>query len=322
MLQWVLGAEHLVAWNDREGGHFVTRLHDVQRSVTTTLPHPFYCIAPGGGVAFAPDFRRLNDTRPGYGGIPDPNRDQLTPEDSGIWRIDFQTGRQQLIFSFADATNIPFRGQPEAAFGPDSKHWFNHLLCNPDGTRLFMLHRWQTPSDKSFRTRALPMNFDGSDVFVIDPWGATSHFVWRDPRHVFAWAWHPSHHNRFSVCKDRTERVTVAGPDVMTQNGHNTNVPGTGNDWVLTDTYPDAATLQHLYLFHVPTNRRVPLGEFPSPPAYRGEWRCDTHPCASRDGRKVVFDSPHRGGRQVYLADISDIVCARIAWRTAGSSMM
>jgi len=37
--------------------------------------------------------------------------------------------------------------------------------------------------------------------------------------------------------------VTVAGPDVMTQNGHNTYVPGTGNDWVLTDTYPDAATL-------------------------------------------------------------------------------
>jgi len=310
MLQWVPGSDHLVAWNDREDGHFVTRLHDVQRRVTTTLPHPFYCLAPGGGVAFAPDFSRLNDTRPGYGygGIPDPNRDRLAPGDTGIWRLDFQSGRRQLIFSFADATTIPFRGRPEAAFGPKSKHWFNHLLCNPDGTRLFVLHRWQTPGDTSFRTRALTMNFDGSDVFVIDPWGSTSHFVWRDPRHVFAWAWHPSQQNRFYLYEDRTDRVTAVGPDVMTQNGHNTYVPGTGNEWVLNDTYPDAATLQHVYLFHVPTNRRVPLGEFPSPPAYRGEWRCDTHPCASRDGRKVVFDSPHRGGRQVYLADISDII--------------
>jgi hypothetical protein len=50
------------------------------------------------------------------------------------------------------------------------------------------------------------------------------------------------------------------------------------------------------------------LGHFPSPPAYKGEWRCDTHPCAGRDGKWVAFDSPHNGGRQVYLVDISRIV--------------
>jgi hypothetical protein len=66
--------------------------------------------------------------------------------------------------------------------------------------------------------------------------------------------------------------------------------------------------LQHPYLYHVPTNRRVPVAHVASPPAYRGEWRCDTHPCASRDGRLVTFDSPHEGGRQVYLADIGAVV--------------
>jgi hypothetical protein len=76
----------------------------------------------------------------------------------------------------------------------------------------------------------------------------------------------------------------------------------------LNDTYPQADTLQHVYLYHVPTGRRVAVASFPSPEQYRGEWRCDTHPCASRSGRKIVFDSPHRGGRQVYLADISRIV--------------
>jgi hypothetical protein len=310
MLQWVPGTASQVAWNDREDGRFVTRLLDVKTAATRTLQHPFYCLAPDGGTAFAPDFRRLNDTRPGYGyaGIPDPNRDVLAPADAGIWRIDMTTGEQRLVFSFADAVRIPFAGLPEAAFGARSKHWFNHLLCNPDGTRLFFLHRWQTPGDRSFRTRAMTMNFDGGDVFVLDPWGGTSHFVWRDPRHVFAWAWHPSHKARFYLYEDRTGNVTVVGPEVMVENGHNTYVPGTNAEWVLNDTYPDAGTIQHPYLFHVPTNRRVPIGHFPSPPAYRGEWRCDTHPCASRDGRSVVFDSVHRGGRQVYLADISGIV--------------
>ena len=310
MLQWVPGTESQVAWNDREDGGFVTRILDVATHAVRTVPHPFYCLSPDGATGFAPDFRRLNDTRPGYGysGIPDPNRDVLAPDDAGIWRIDMRSGERTLVFSFADAAAIPFAGRPEAAFGPESKHWFNHLLCNPDGTRLFFLHRWRGPRDQSFRTRALTMNLDGSDVFVLDPWGDTSHFVWRDPRHVFAWAWHPSHKARFYLYEDRTDAVTAVGPDVMTQNGHNTYVPGTNSEWVLNDTYPDAETLQHPYLFHVPTNRKLPIGHFPSPPAYRGEWRCDTHPCASRDGRRVVFDSPHRGGRQVYLADIADLI--------------
>ncbi len=53
--------------------------------------------------------------------------------------------------------------------------------------------------------------------------------------------------------------------------------------------------------------RSAALGYFLSPKEYKGEWRCDTHPTASRDGKYVVFDSPHANGRQMYLADISGI---------------
>jgi hypothetical protein len=103
--------------------------------------------------------------------------------------------------------------------------------------------------------------------------------------------------------------VEVIGKDVMTVNGHNTYLPGTRNEWVLNDTYPDRPQRQqHPYLFHIPTGRRVPLGHFHSPPQYQGEWRCDTHPCASRDGKKVIIDSTHGGqGRQVYLIDLSEL---------------
>lgn len=112
-----------------------------------------------------------------------------------------------------------------------------------------------------------------------------------------------------AIYRDRTDEVAVVGPDVMPVNGHNTFVPGTRDQWVLNDTYPDKQRLQHPYLYHLPTDRRVPLGHFRSPPAYAGEWRCDTHPCASRDGRLVSFDSPHGGnGRQVYIVDIRDVM--------------
>ena len=111
--------------------------------LTKRLPGSLLSPCSGSGVAFAPDFSGLNDTRAGYGGIPDPNRDRLAPEDAGIWRIDFQIARQQSVFSFADPTTIPFQGRPEAAFGPRSKHRFHHLLCNPDGRKVVFdsLHR-------------------------------------------------------------------------------------------------------------------------------------------------------------------------------------
>jgi len=94
----------------------------------------------------------------------------------------------------------------------------------------------------------------------------------------------------------------VVAPNVMTENGHCTYLPG--NRWILNDTYPDKQRLQHPYLYHVETGRRRPLGHFHSPAEYTGEWRCRTHPRFSPDGKKVVIDSPHNGGRQLYLIDI------------------
>jgi hypothetical protein len=126
---------------------------------------------------------------------------------------------------------------------------------------------------------------------------------------VMAWAWHPSHGERFYLYRDRTDQVEVVGENIMTVNGHNTYVPGTNDQWVLNDTYPDRQRLQHPYLYHIATNRRLPLGHFDSPKQYQGEWRCDLHPCASRDGKKVTIDSPHAGnGRQVYLIDIAELI--------------
>lgn len=55
--------------------------------------------------------------------------------------------------------------------------------------------------------------------------------------------------------------------------------------------------------------RRVPLADFYSPESYKDEIRCDTHPRFSRDGHKVVVDSPHGGnGRQMYLLDIAGVL--------------
>ncbi len=311
MLQWRPGSASEILWNDREEGQFVTRLLDVKTGKKRTLPCPIYTVSPDGRTAVSADFRRINVMRPGYGyaGLPDPHDHELAPEDAGIVRVDLDTGRHELIISLAQIAK--FGRIP--ADTRRVKHYFNHLLFNTDGSRFIFLHRWRPLDNVGYRsvggfgTRMLTATPDGKDIRVVDPYGKTSHFIWRDASHILAWAWHPSHGNAFYLYEDGTDRVEAVARKAMPRNGHCTYLPG--NEWILNDTYPDKDRKQQVYLYHVATGRKVPLGGFYLPREYSGEWRCDTHPRFSPDGKSVVIDSPHGGnGRQMYLIDISGIV--------------
>ncbi|HEY3324790.1 MAG TPA: hypothetical protein VGP72_30335 [Planctomycetota bacterium] len=305
MLQWIPGTKSEVMWNDRQDGQFVCHILDVKTSKKRTIPHPVYTLSPDGRWGLAPDFRRLNDMRPGYGyaGIPDPNKDVLAPEDAGIWKIDMQTGEQKLLLSFAAVAAVAQAG----GFSKGAKHWFNHLLVSPDGARFEFLHRWRGAAEGGgWKTRMFTANADGKDLFLINASGKVSHFIWRDPTHIAAYAGFGEKEWRFQVFEDKTGKAEeIEG--MLKVDGHCTYLPG--NQWMLCDTYPDKQRNQNAYLLHLATKRFVPLGHFLLPKEYAGEWRCDTHPRFSPDGKKVVIDSPHGGnGRQLYLIDISDIV--------------
>ena len=88
------------------------------------------------------------------------------------------TGEQRLLFSVADVVKIPWpQGSWEGA-----KHWFNHLLYAPDGSRFCFLNRWKAPGDKSHTTRMITMNPDGTEPYVLIAPPMASHFIWRDPK--------------------------------------------------------------------------------------------------------------------------------------------
>jgi hypothetical protein len=311
MLQWRPNSTNEVVWNDREDGQFVCRILNIQTGRVRTIPFPIYTISPDGKSAVTPDFRRINHTRPGYGyaGVPDPNRGILAPADAGIWHVDLETGQVKLIISLAQMLDMKW---PHGDIR-NMTHWFNHLLWNPTGSRFEFLNRWRGHGAVGLPTRMMTAKPDGSDIRVVDDFGSMSHFIWRDETHILGWSRHPSHGDAFYLYADmdgacrHPEQVEPVGLQVMTENGHCTYLPG--NAWILNDTYPDSNRLQHMYLYHVATERRVPLADLYTAPAYAGEWRCDLHPRFSPDGRLVSVDSNHEGkGRQVYLLDISAIV--------------
>jgi hypothetical protein len=306
MLQWLPDSASEVIWNDRQDDMFVCHILDIRTGRKRTIGAPIYSISPDGKQAVAPDFRRINDCRPGYGytGIPDPYRDRLAPEQTGIWHVDLTTGASKLIISFSQMVALPSRLGDITIM----KHWFNHLLWGPTNDRFEFLNRWRGPGTRGLPTRMFTARPDGSDLRIVDGYGHMSHFIWRDPDHILGWSWHPTHGDAFYLyTDDGSEQPEAVGLGVMTENGHCTYLPG--NAWILNDTYPDPQRLQHLYLYHVATEKRVPLADLYTGPEYQGEWRCDLHPRFSRDGRLVTVDSNHGGeGRQIYLLDVSEIV--------------
>jgi len=316
MLQWRPKSSEEVVWNDRDGDQYVCRVHNVKTKKTRTLPRPIYNLSNDGRWAITADFARIQRMRPGYGyvGLRDSQHDVRAPRDSGVWKMNLDTGESELVFSLADAAAIEHNGESLA----DHWHYFNHLLINPDDSRFIVLHRWRKNSGEGsaagptggFTTRMFTVAMDGSRRTILDPSGYTSHFIWRDATHVCAWTQPIGKKSAFYLFKDQSDEVAIVGDGVMKLNGHNTYLPGHDNEWILNDTYPDRKTrAQTPYLYHVPSGRRVDLGHFRSPPEYKGEWRCDLHPRSSNDGKTIAIDSPHTGiGRQVHLIDVSKIV--------------
>ena len=311
MLQWLPGSRHEILWNDRQAGRFVCHVMDVRSRKRRTLPHPVYSVSPDGRTAVAPDFRRINDVRPGYGyaGLEDPFAGDLAPSESGIVRIDLKTGETRQVISLADIArrgDIPNRQ-------PGIKHYFNPLLFNPDGSRFIALHRWRYPDGRRL-TRMITARPDGSDIRIVVPNGYASHFIWRDPQHILVQsrnllgttAW-----NNFLVEDKEGGRVEAVGHGILDPSGHISYLPG--NRWILNDTYPRGDDrLQTPHLYNIKTCKRFDLGQFRLPKVYTGEWRVDTHPRFSPGGRFVCIDAPIPGqGRQLHLIDISELVASK-----------
>ncbi len=311
MLRWLPRSDSEIVWNDRVDGRFVTHSLNVGTGQRRTLGHPVFTLSRDGVSALAIDFLRLEDMRPGYGymGIQDPWRDVLAPRETGNHAVDLSTGAGELIVSLAEAAAIPYpRGDISAA-----KHLFNVLIFNPSGSHFLFLHRWRFGGG-GFHTRMLTARADGSGLTVADHSGFTSHLTWRDDRQILAWSRRPSHGDAnypFPNAEDGScGPDQIVGKERMPLNGHCTYL--FDNSWVLNDTYPQGDERLHdLYLYHVPSDRRVDLGRFHAPPACTDTLRCDLHPRSSPDGSEIVIDSTHGGhGRQMYLFKLGEIVAA------------
>jgi hypothetical protein len=294
---------HLAIFNERDGDHFISIICDgLSGREVRRLPLPIYALAPDGRQAVTINFSRLHHQRRGYGyaGVPDRWEQAGEPDDDGIYWLDTETGDHRLVITIAQLANMRRKPGMDGAI-----HRFNHLQFNPDGSRFVFLHRWKQPgAPGAGLTRLCAADPDGSNLAILADEERVSHFDWRDPRHVLAWARYGGEEH-FFLYEDPSGEAKVVGPEAMPRDGHCSYSPDPARRWILNDTYPDAEQRRGLYLYDTRTGERIDVGRFYSPPELKDDYRVDLHPRWSRDGRQVCFDSAHEGSRQLYVADVA-----------------
>ena len=301
-LQWRPGSDEIV-WNDRshDGKKYVARVYDFRSRKKRTLPRPIYDLSPDGSTALTHDFERMKHSGTDYAGIDDIYKDQYAPSQTGIWKMNMDTGKSELIMTLEKMAGIAHpNGRP-----PSGCLYFFREGWNPSGTRFIAFVK--DPENGFFK--AFSMTGKGTDVRPL--YAVPSHHSWQDDDYILDFGSHglPGDPPRkgYFVFKDDGNGTAKELLWPTEFDGHNSYVPGPGGDWILSDTY-SIDGFQYLFLYHRATRRFVPLARLRST-AGSGLHRVDLHPRFSRDGRTVSIDSTHEDlGRQMYVMSIGHIL--------------
>jgi len=304
MMHWIdAGFGEEFTFNDWEGDRLVSRAVDPRTRVQRTIDGAIAAVSPFGSLAIGPNYARMSVCRRVVGYA---NRsyslEDLTPipDDDGLFRIDLQTGRTELLIAISDVHRLlPYQGIDQ------QPHWFNHAVFNPDGTRLVFFCRVMQPG--RFLDSLWTVNTDGTGLGCLIEYGHfVSHLAWYDLDTIMV-SCDVLGSMQFVSLNVRSGQIAGMQMAEFPPDGHNAFSPD--YRWVVCDTYPKGPDRECGLLLHDRTTHQTHhLGSFVHPAHIRGAWRCDLHPRWSRGGRVITFDSVHEGTRQIYAVDVSGIV--------------
>jgi len=340
--QWLPNTKETIIYNDYRDGKFVSVIHHRTEGEVRILPHPVYAIDPKGAYGYGLNFARLQ-AHGGYGyrGGEKEKDEKPIPERDGIWKINLETGERELIVSIRDVVDV----DPPHTNGSEY-HYITHVVPNPSGTRLACIHKWKM-QDGGFRNRLMISDTDGKNIHHIPiqlshfdwrtdteilAWGRARETLMRlREKNIFKnpllkpvlWLARKTRKrmrqklvgDRYLLCNEVTRAITSVGVGTLIEDGHPSFSPD--GTWLITDTYPDSTHHRTLILYNWETKKKIDLAKLPSlPDASYGvpdnwdlsEMRSDFHPRWNRSGTAVCFDSVHEGSKQMYVADLKDIV--------------
>jgi hypothetical protein len=319
LLHWGASDRYLYTNDVFNGQNAVCVQIDLDTGKFTAFDGPMYNIAPNGQFIVGFPLELLNVTQQGYG-LPskDPENPDKLPygaaNDEGIWKTDLATNRKHLLVSLADvAEKIP-----TAAPGKNGTYYFWHSKVNPQSTKILQVARCLFPSGQGGRNpMVFTYNADGTDLKF-----ASGEYVWgQGGGHP---NWHPDglhiirvmrpegseHPHRYCQFLYDGSDFKVIGNNIIGE-GHPRITPD--SKYITTDSFPiengaqkirikliDLTSEEEVIIAQMNTSKREGLKN--------DTIRLDGHPTWGRNYKKLAFQAAPDGLRQVFVADLTNIV--------------
>lgn len=302
---WQLGTRAMwldddrIVYNDFDGVKYIGCVYSLANErIVQTLGFPIqdYC---SKGFFLGVNYQRLRSFAKEYGyycinEMIDADYDDY--DNDGIWYIDAETGKTELLLSIRRIINY----KTEERF-LKGKHFVNHIMINPNGESFIFIHRYYVGKERYDRL----MYYDFKELKCLLPEKHQSHYCWLNNYMVFGYGEYNGHWG-FHIVKVDDGKVEKCAEltRVHPKDGH----PTICDDWVVVDSYPYLSRMQILSAYNFKTHKYIDLLEVFHDLKHKGYNRCDLHPRFSNDGKRVYFDTIYTGKRMLCYVDISKII--------------
>lgn len=339
MSQWIeYDGEERIIFNDAEDGKYVSRIYNTDGTLYKTLPMAIYGISPDASFSITMNFERAYFCRAyHYEYIRDERYNKQVTDVDGIYKMDLHTGETKKIIDIETIINTDYREEFAGA-----KHWVEHIMLDPTGTRFAFYHRFDTGS--GFKTRCFIADVEGNILTALMDWetNSWSHLGWINSESFAlfsvkrralgnAYAAVTLNSGAFGQFLRKIYRKFFA-KHVSDQAHHKLaasscyNVYGTDGSkrgcfdkgklvidghpsftadgrYMLTDTYADEENYRNLLIFDTENEKLYTVARFESP-INSTAYRSDLHPRFGRTKEYAVVDTAHTGKHKIMVIKI------------------
>ncbi len=334
-LHWGISDRFLYT-NDLLNGHFACCIQiDLITGETKAFDGPVYDLDAGGGTAIGPHLEFMNNSQYAYA-TPSPDPALLefqkladgAAESDGLWHTSLDTAKTKLLLPLSNV--VPFIEGHERDQG--AAYYFFHTKYSPQADAIMLVVRY--PVLKSIQN-GTPKYQRNPTLLICDRHGENirqliSRDQWRMGGHHPNW--HPNNYQivmnlnpkwlgvnelRFCAIDVRDGNVSLLAEQIM-GSGH-PSIDRTGR-YLISDCYPFepmASGNGEIPIRLIDLNGQeeetictmyTDLGSKYKMARYWGPSKLDAHPVWSRDGKKVCFNGAPNGTRQVFVADLKDVI--------------
>ncbi len=324
-LNWGRTNRHLYT-NDIIDGKAVCVGIDLETKESRAFAGPMYHIAPDESAVAGFPLDIINTTQMGYGVPWYREFDDVAgaPSDQGLWQTNLITNQKRLLVSLKDV----YENMSDRGFFEGGSFYFFHTKYNSPGNRIFQVTRCIFPENiintfpgkRGWNPSLMVFNSDGSDIHEAvtrEQWSyGGNHPTWHpDGEHIImnlTPVWLGEDQIRFCMVHHSGRNFRVLSTRFPGTRGHNSVNPDTS--YLIGDYYVrEYKALGYdecpIRLINLNSQEEVHICKvFTDLEISESTYRVDPHVVWSRDYKKVCFNGAPGGKRQVFVADLTDVI--------------